>query len=105
MIKRLAEKKFSDNTDYWMLNKTFNEMANQATVRLTDEGLVELSFEDECNTKIALKFGEKIFGPCTKTGETKTIAFAQVVYVIKSGKKVYKVDTVKKTYCKDCEIL
>lgn len=52
MIKRLAEKKFSDNTDYWMLNETFNELANRATARLTDEGLVELSFEDECNTKM-----------------------------------------------------
>ena len=105
MIKRLAGKKFSNNTDYWMLNETFNELANQATVRLTDVGLVELSFEDECNTKIALKFGERIFGPCTKTGVTKTISVTQVAYIIENDKKVYEADAVTKTYYKDFEIL
>lgn len=106
MIEILEGKSFSNNTDYWMPNETFNELVKQATVvRLTDEGLTELTFEDKCNARIALKFGEKILGLCTKTGEAKTIAFAQVVYVIKSGEKVYEADTVKKTYCKDCEIL
>lgn len=99
MIKKIAEAILNEpaNVDYWFSNTTFNKLLNEAKdVRLTEEGDIELCFE---NAKIGVDLKEEIYN--CNNDETSHV---KMVYAeIKDGG--YKINDEIKTKNKECVIL
>lgn len=73
------------NVDYWLPNSKFNKLLNEAEeVRLTEQGKIELCFEEEI--KLGVELGEILVSSI----DPKDDCHVMILYLNKNGENLYK---------------